>query len=296
MFSRNSFTEICASDWNNIWPADACPLHSSNKKAWNSGRMGWERGTTCKRERERQRVRGFPGQKFSHFFHFHNSYENISIFHRCILPFLLSSHFFPFFSRLLLFYHSTWLFFLSPLNPQGQGLAKCDLSARKTAVKTTKLFNVRLDYLTQFIKTSRYYIPEVGSPREEFLQCFFDVVFFSFYTLPFFSPHFLLLTSPLYSMRQCFPTLSLRDTFQFILRRTTTDLKTFANLSLALVNDRIKKLKCFLKKWFKKPHSIIYRKTGSFRICGVNLDIPRLVGHITQNCSKNMESVKAWTM
>lgn len=35
---------------------------------------------------------------------------------------------------------------------------KCDLNARKTAVKTTKLFNARLDCLTHFIKTSRYYI------------------------------------------------------------------------------------------------------------------------------------------
>lgn len=86
MFSRNSFTEICA-DWNNIWLADACPLHSSNKKAWNSGRMEWEKGTTHRSEKEKELKkrsqkkveRGVSG-KFSHFFHFHNSYENISIF------------------------------------------------------------------------------------------------------------------------------------------------------------------------------------------------------------------------
>ena len=135
------------------------------------------------RKRKRKRERGgFLDESF-HIFFISITLMQIFLYSTVVsFPFCHSFIFFLFLSSspFLSYYFSS--FFLSSSNPQGQGLAKCDLSARKTAVKTTKLFNVRLDYLTQFIKTSRYYIPEVGNPREEFPECFFNVVFFSFST------------------------------------------------------------------------------------------------------------------
>ena len=156
-------------------------------------------------------MRRVPGQKFSHFFHFHNSYENISIFHSCIvldLPFL------TFFLFFLVFSFPDSLFFLSPWNPKGEGLAKCDLSARKMSVKTTKLFNVRLDYLTQFIKTSRYYILKVGSLKESFFN------FFTFLFSLFSSLDFILILD--YYMLQYFSAFLFRDTCHFTVKWTTT--------------------------------------------------------------------------